>query len=344
MLAKQSAPFSEDPFTDLFCRDYLQNHVTLQKLQEKVQVELGISPWQPLGKLLIIVSENDILGNLLALFSGYLTGNRMIIKARVSTNLLQSVKDKLALTDDELTLMDWKGGAQDDEALLKDLDGLLLAGSLPLIQHFRKITPHPIRLIEFGPKLSAIAICGEITDPQSVFIEKIIQDVTLFSQRVCSAPRFILVESNNLANKLMADIDQRLATMSPLDDETKLVQSYRYQELLLLSRVTQSDTAVAYSDQSGWGATLSHEINPKLWFTHGFHIIEGDVNQHLQTANKLWRRQLQTLGIAGHPPQNPQGFTRLCPIGKMHYRPLTAPHDGFFELSSLVNFISKESV
>lgn len=341
-LAKSGLIFSEDKQTDQFCRGYLTHHLNRSALQAKVAKELKDKHYLPLGRLLFIISENDVLGTTLGFLAAYITGNQMIVKARQSQPVLQFLKEQLALSDAQVLMQDWQGGEQDDQALLSTVDGVVLAGGEQLITHFRQRAPYPIRLIEFGPKLSAVAIGDELPVDIKGTAHKLAFEVSLFLQCVCTSPRFIMVESKQTATLLFQALNKLLPSLPVQDQNTRLVERSTFETLSLLQRVDASLQAVAFSEQTGWGITLAMQLNPDLWCGKGFNLIVGNTNSLLQEAQKKWPNRLQTLAVEGYKTFSAQLFTRFCPLGTMHYRPLTAPHDGFFELGALVSFISKE--
>lgn len=341
-LANSGLVFSEDEQTDQFCRHYLIHHLNLSALQAKVSQELEDKHYLPLGRLLFIISENDVLGTMLGFLAAYIMGNQMIIKARQSQPLLQFLKEHLVLNDTQVLIQDWQGGEQDQQALLSTIDGVVLAGGEQLITHFRQRTPYPIRLIEFGPKLSAVAIGDELPIDIEHTAQQLAFEVTLFLQRVCTSPRFIMVESEQTAELLFQALNKSLPSLPVQDQNTRLIGHSRFETLRLLQRVEPSLQTVVFSEQTGWGATLATQLNPELWCSKGFNLVAGNINGLLQKAKKKWPNRLQTLAVEGYKTFSPQSFSRFCSLGAMHYRPLIAPHDGFFELGALVTFISKE--
>lgn len=339
--------FSTDERTDAACRAYLKNAINEQALREKVTQELGPHDWRPLGRLLLIISENDVLGTALAFLGAFITGNQVLIKARTSLDILHFLKKQLRLDDDAVQIADWQGGMQDDEALLEQVDGVVLAGGADLITHFRRVSPPRVRLIEFGPKISAAAIGSHVKLSEIPRLATLLVDeVCLFLQQVCSAPRFILVESDEHAKALYAELCRFLSTLPRLPDDIRLAQAAKFAELQLMKKINgQIDASlmeIVFEPSNGWGITLCQGMNAALWFEKGFQLVVGSVDASLSSIARQWRGSLQTLGMAGCDDVRLQGFTRFCPLGAMHQRPLTAPHDGFFEFSSLVVFISKE--
>lgn len=317
-----------DARTLAFCRARLAE--VAAALPAKLASEIGARPHRPLGRVLVVVAEHDVMGTLAAVVAAHATGNRVRVKARATRSLLVALAEALAIEDCEI--LDWDSRVQDDAAVLDGVDGVLLAGGDELIRHYRRVTPPGVRLIELGPKLSCAAIGTGAGDLDGV-ADALVTDVTLFGQGVCSSPQWILADDEAIVPHLRA----RLARCPVLAEETRLLQHARGEALRLRARLGEA-IAVELDATTGWGITVSRSLDDRL--PKGFAIVLGIAGQLAELARRH-RRELQTLGVAGHVP-DAAGFTHVCPIGRMHQRSPLAPHDGFFELASLVTFTSRE--
>lgn len=333
--------FSDDPLTQAFCLERLTQWAYSDILEQKVANELADKCWRAPNKLLIVVSEKDPLGTLEALLAGYLIGSPIRIKARLSTQWLYLLRAYLGLSENECEILDWSSETQNNELVLSGVEAILLAGGDALIQHYRKVTPAQIKLIELGPKISAMAIWGDSLPDTSL----ILKEVCLFRQQVCSSPRFILIENENCAQQLYQRLSIALPSLPPLPETLKLQQMAQVHEYSLSRDLLNNEKPTCYDANSGWAITYQTQFAPQYWLNFGFQLIVGSVEHHLQLAQKQWFARLQTLGYHGSlSPISPQQycFTRYCPIGAMHSRPMTATHDGFFMLATLVFFINQE--
>lgn len=336
-LAKGQFRLAKDPETQAFCCAYL-TELSYNALLTKVEHELGKSCWRPLGRVLIVVSEKDVIGSLLAVLAAFITGNQILVKARHSQPLLYWCKAQLQLTDEQLSILDWQSEDTVNEPDLASFNALLLAGSLALMQYYRHRLSYPARLIEYGPKISA-AVLMQIN---SQIIQQLMQVVSVFSQQVCSSPQFIVVDEAISLDELLAALTPELVKRHPLAAESKLVQASHYQQLQLLQRCDARLISSAFSPETGWGISVSRGLAPDLWFKQGLNICLGPATTLLDQAAQRWGDSLQTLGVVGNLNWQPSAFFRLCPLAQMHHRPLTAAHDGFFELAALVNFYQDE--
>lgn len=333
--------FSDDPLTQAFCLERLTLWAYSDILEQKLTNELGDKCWRAPDKLLIVVSEKDPLGTLEALLAGYLIGSPIRIKARLSTQWLYQLRAYLGLNENECEILDWSSENQNNEHILNGVEAILLAGGDALIQHYRKVTPAQIKLIELGPKISAMAILGSSLPDISL----ILKDVCLFRQQVCSSPRFILLENEDCAQQLYQQLSIALPSLPPLPKALKLQQMAQAHEYSLSRDLLNNEKTTRYDANSGWAITYQTQFAPQYWLNFGFQLIVGSVEHYLQLAQKQWFARLQTLGYHGSllsiSPQH-YCFTRYCPIGSMHSRPMTATHDGFFMLATLVFFINQE--
>ncbi|MCD1125719.1 acyl-CoA synthetase [Jinshanibacter sp. LJY008] len=331
--------FSSDPATQQFCLSRLHLWCSTDLPEQKIERELGERNWRPPERLLLVISEKDPLGTLEGFLATYLIGSSMRIKARNSRVWLESLRQALGLSSDECQISDWQSHQQSDEQLLQGIDTVLLAGGEALIHHYRKITPAHIRLIELGPKISGMAILGHQLPP----VDKILTDVCLFLQQVCSSPRFILLDDEQAAEQLYQQLQHVLDRLPRLAEEERITQLAKARELAMYQTLVPDWGKINYSESSGWGVTLSRHFTPELWLSKGFQLILSPVDISLSNVESRWPGRLQTLGYWGDISNFQYGgFTRYCSIGRMHDRSLLAPHDGFFILQSLVSFIDKD--
>lgn len=323
-----------DPAALAFCRRKLRQLAAPGLLREKLEREIT-GPWQPLGRVLLVISEHDVLGTVAGAVAACATGNRLRVKARTTRPLLEDLCRALELGRDDCEICDWDSRDQDDAAVLDGIDAVLLAGSDALIRHYRAVAPPGVRLIEYGPKIGVAAIGGEVDDPAAL-AAALASDVTLFAQGVCSSPQLIFVEDEAAARALR---DRLLdLPLPPLPDTARLLQLVRLRELELLARLGEPIVA-GVAPRSGWGVTIARDPAHRL--PRGFAFVVGPLADQLGAFARDHRRHLQTLGTWGRVPEL-DGFTHRCRIGRMHDRPPLAPHDGMLELAPLVRLVSRD--
>lgn len=329
--ATRKLQFSADPATQSFCQLRLQWLTDSNALEHQAEKELGQTPWMAPEQVLIIDDGCNPLSALNTFLAASLTGSRVRIKARHHREWLVTLCRHL---DPDNTRYDVVCPGLSDTALLSGTDTVIPAGNDALIRHWRAVTPPHIRLIESAPKISAMTICGaDLPAP-----ELILWDTCLFSQQVNSSPRFILLDSPMIAERLCLSLTQLLDELPRLPESVRLLQMAKTKELTLRHILTPTLKPAAYSPCSGWGITLQRTFDPDRFLPYGFNLITGDTEENLKQAAKHWPGQLETLSYHGRTDPaaiKASRFTRYCAAGQMHNHPLC--------LSSTVTFITDES-
>ena len=330
-----------DPATEALCRRKLGAWAAPGVLAAKLARELP-APWEPLGRLLLVISEHDVVGTLAGVVAGVLTGNQVRVKARATAPLVRSLVAALALPASACEVLDWHSSVQDDAAVLADIDGVLIAGDDATLRHYRKAAQPGVRLIEFGHRVGIAAVAGPVAgqDELERLAQALCHDATVFGGSVCSTPQWVLVERPEVAERLYAALCARLAQLPPLPSGERWPNLVRARELALLSRLG-TPVAAECSPASGWGVTLGDRLDPARRLPRGIALVAGPLPGQFEALARAHRHQRQTLGTWGPVPEAP-GYTHRCPIGRMHERLPGTPHDGFFELAALVRFTSRE--
>jgi hypothetical protein len=219
-------PGTLDPATRAHCRRKLEALCDPALLSRKVELELGGRAWEPVGRVLVVVSENDVLGTVAGFLAAVLTGNRARLKARHTRPLLDGLKRAFELDDHACEILDWSGAGQDDAAVLDGIDAVLLAGGGDLVRRYRAAAAPGVRLVEFGPKVSCAAVWdAPARDRERADLaDALAADVALFSQRVCSSPQFVLLEDADAARELRSELRARLAGLPPLPEDDRAIQ------------------------------------------------------------------------------------------------------------------------
>lgn len=331
-----------DAHTAAFCRRRVSALADEAVLQAKLHGDLGgasARAWRPLGHVLAVVTEEDHLGVVAAMVAAALTGNSLTLKARRHLTVLHQLRDALGWTDAQCRIADWDSLGQDDESLLKGAQGVLLAGGEALIRHYRRVTHPGVRLIEYGPRSSAALVQSWPADPheQSTLVSALVHDTVLFGQAVCSSPQWVLVPDVAVAQALLQALQPQLDALPPLAEGERLLQWRTVQELTLMQGLN-AGIQVAWSAHSGWAAAIT-ELADADRLPRGFRLIVGDMACLTQQDNMP-----QTLGVwpdAASVRADAHAF-HCCTLGRMHERPLLAPHDGQFELAQWVNFVSHD--
>lgn len=332
-----------DAATAAFCRQRIVALADPSVLAAKLRNDLGDPAqraWRPLGHVLAVVTEEDHLGVIAAMVAAALTGNRLTLKARHNLAALHGLREALGWGEAECRIADWPSHAQDDAQLLQGVQGIVLAGGEALIRHYRSVARPGVRLIEYGPRLSAALLTHwpASMDGQARCVAALVRDTALFRQAVCSAPQWVVVPDADAARQLFDALAAQLDAMPPLPEADRLMNWRVAQEMTLAQRLGAQAQA-AWSVQSGWAVSLTGW--DMAWrLPRGFRVLVGGLDRlaGLEPA-------LQTLGVwpdAASVRPHSTAF-HCCTLGRMHERPLLAPHDGQWELAQWVNFVSADA-
>jgi hypothetical protein len=332
-----------DAATAAFCRQRIAALAEPAVLAAKLRHDLGDplqSAWRPLGHVLAVVTEEDHLGVIATMVAAALTGNRLTLKARHNLAALLSLREALGWGEAECRIDDWPSQTQDDAHLLQGVQGIVLAGSEALIRHYRSAARPGVRLIEYGPRISAALLTHwpASAEAQARCVAALVHDTGLFMQGVCSAPQWVLVPDADAAQQLFDALAARLDAMPPLPEADRLMNWRVAQEMTLEQRLG-APSQVAWCAQSGWGVSLTDWDMAWRW-PRGFRVLVGGLERLEGLAPAL-----QTLGVwpdAANVRPHSSAF-HCCTLGRMHERPLLAPHDGQWELAQWVNFVSSDA-
>ncbi|EMQ4857980.1 hypothetical protein RN616_02990 [Morganella morganii] len=311
--------FSADPATHSFCRMRLQWLADSRAIDTAAEHALSGTSGYTAEQVLIIDEGDNPLTTAELIIAAYITGTALRIKTRNHCDWLNMLCGQPGT--DSVTC-EFAGPEQHDTALLHSADTVVVTGSNALIRHWRKITPPPVRLIENGPKISAMIICG--TDLPAP--ELILWDTCLFLREVNDSPRFILLDSPMMAERLYSSLSQVLNELPCLPQHTRLHQMVKARELSLRHVLAPDLRPPVYSTASGWGLTLRRTFEPAHWLPYGFNLITGDPAEHLKMAARYRPGQLQTLGCYGRQdllPLRASRFSRHCDCGQMHNPPFS---------------------
>jgi hypothetical protein len=328
-----------DALTQTFCRTRLTTLGQAPLLQAKLHADVGHGDWRPLGRVLALVSENDHLGMVAAVVAAALTGNQITIKTQQPLGILEALRKALDWTPDDCRLLRWHSPTQDDAQVLAGIDAVLMAGSEALIRHYRRVADASVRLIEYGPRLSAAWVQSwpAQAGAQADCVRALLHDTAVFAQNVCSSPQLVLVPDQATGLAVWEALAAELSTLAPLPEALRLAQLGACQTLRLAARLNP-DIRLACDTNTGWAVSLTPWDS--VWtLTRGLRLVVGDL-----AALDRHCPGLQTLGVwpdAAYARWHSRAF-HCCALGRMHQRTLLAPHDGQRELVQWVQLLSCE--
>lgn len=341
-LAQLDAPNKQ---TKAFYATMLDNLSDPNLLEEKVTKELQAKPYQPLGTILVIVSEGYALAPLLSIIGLLLTFNQGVVKVHHTKAVVEDFLAQLGDLTDGIVIDEWHGSETWQHFDIHQFDAALLAGGEPLLQQFRQQTPITMRLIEFGPKISVVVLGSKVLDYTEITTQ-LIDEYILFEQGVCSSPRFIFIESKEDAKRLYHILIDQCHRFTKLNQTKRLEQFSKAQLLKVNSKSFSGLVQWTFDATTGWIIEHFNDHLPPIASVGNVTLVSGSIKYHLKTIEQQYRGRLQVLGYAPNLDSMLYPyitkFTRICPLGKMHQRGFSASHDGMFELATLVNFMDWE--
>ncbi len=235
---------------------------------------------------------------------------------------------------------------------LDEAEAVIVFGDDDTIAHFRKLVRPDQIFVPHGHRISFAVI---FDDPLYESPRLAARDVSLYDQQGCLSPHVIYVNENgsidakNYAERLsyaMADFN-RHTPRRKLDAAsaamiTNIRTSYQFRAANNHGvRIWQS------KDSTDW--TVIYEEDPMFTVSCLNRVVfVKPLPASLAPALFPVRRNLSAVGIHPATAQNGrllaryQGISRICPLGRMQYPPVTWHQDGGQNLAPLVRWIDME--
>lgn len=336
----------------------LLGNVTAEGLLELVRVELGheeiLDGFRPYGEifsraralspLVHIVSGNTPHAALQSLTRGVLLGARNRIKI-----------PSAGLPEVEAFLKELPGELQDlveasptlPDHWLAEAGAVIVFGSDETIAHFRKLV-RPSVPYEAHPHRVSVALVFQ--DPHYTSVAAAAADVSRFAQKGCLSPHDIYVAGD--ARLYAMRLAEEMAKYEA-EDPRGPVDSYEGAEILNVRANyrfrSASDMRVQLWESEGSTAwTVIYEDDP--WFAASclnrvvyVKPLPGNLEDALGPA-KPW---LAAVGIYPAEPKHAERAalltpSRICPLGRMQYPPVSWHQEGKQNLASLARWVDFE--
>jgi phenylacetate-CoA ligase len=329
----------------------------------RYETQTGLS-WQPLGLMLHVLAGNVFLGGPGSWLEGLISKNANILKMSSGEKIfmplflksLQEV-DADGVISKSVALIDFPSSADAIiQSLKSSVDGIVVWGGEQAVKAYRKDLSLHTRLIAFGPKLSFSVITEKGISEKSVseIAERIALDVSIWDQNACTAPQMIYLQNKSLINPLAEAIGKALAVKvktlpaGPADLDTAVeIRKLRTVNEIAMARgqgyIAASeknlDYTVVVDSQMAITPSPLHRTIRIVPFTDFSDVI---------TEMKSLKGFLQTVGVqadiseqmAIHHQLAKAGATRIVDLGSMAGGEIDDPHDGQYDLSQFVHFIT----
>ncbi|MBF0500744.1 MAG: hypothetical protein HQM09_11470 [Candidatus Riflebacteria bacterium] len=323
---------------------------------------------RPRAPIIHLAAGNVFVGAVDSLVAGIITKNVNILKmSHIDTlfpvlfleSLRRSDPDNIIWTRQALT--SWKGGDAAVEApLLKSDLTILFWGGQEALASVKSHIGEKTRLIENGPRYSfAITELSALTpEPDSVAVRGLALDLSRWDQQACSSPHVVYVigKDDEPVYRLMRRLSTELTALAEELPRGELsfdekVEIRRLRELSTMGQAFGEATLIC---PENFDYTLVFErtplfrvscLNRTLFFKRVANIEEliaqiVPISAFLQTVGLNVSNETRPIIERGLLEA---GVRRLTDWGGMSEGRDGAPHEGSFLLSSLVEWVDRES-
>lgn len=248
------------------------------------------------------------------------------------------------------------------EAALRHARAITVYGSDATVSGVRAVAPPVARLIEYHHRVAVVVVGRDGLEPDRLpgVVEAVARSVSVFEQRGCVCPHWVVVESGGTVDpegfgsmlaEAMARVAEEWPTGSLEPAESGALQQLRgVSEMQVAShggRIWHGGTAapwtVVYEPEGREGPpTLARGVRIRPW------TDLTDMNRILAPFGP----HLQTVGVAGLGDRRASvanelarlGATRIVDPGAMAFPPAWWLHDGRRPLDQLVRWVELEGV
>jgi len=318
--------------------------------------------------LVHIAAGNIPNPTLLSIVLGLLTRSAQFVKCARGTALLPRLfahsiyefDPKLATC---LEIAEWRGGhAALEEALFSEADCVTATGGDEALTAIRSKLPARVRFLGYGHRVSFGYVASEVLTPLYVkkIIARAVDDVVAWDQLGCLSPHVFYVQSGGalspvqFAEQLAAELTRReeIEPRGNLSTEAAATIASR-RAIYEVRAVHTTETHLWQSHNStAWTVVCEADARFPISCLHRFIYVKParDLVEVMQSADAV-RGRVSTVGVAVPEHRASEltaqlarwGVTRVCPLGRMQYPPLTWRHDGRPALADLVTWTDFES-
>jgi phenylacetate-coenzyme A ligase PaaK-like adenylate-forming protein/acyl-CoA reductase-like NAD-dependent aldehyde dehydrogenase len=318
---------------------------------------------EPLGVVTHVSAGNVFVGGVDSLIQGLVSKNVNIMKMSTVDPVFpvlfaKSLRDHdtTGLLHKAMALVNWKGGTESIENILKqECDAIVAYGGADTIRSYRKNLGLHCKLIEYGPKYSFVMVDEEEARKKGIeeTARLIARDVIMWEQSACSSPHTVYVEGEDFARRMMREIGMALEHWADeipqgtvYDDEA--VEITKVREMAKVNKAFGKDDYYFCKNNLG---TVVYQSSPEFQIScHNRTIfvkpvasledvveIVAPMGQYIQTVSILADEE-RAKKLAGELALI--GADRFVEIGRMAVRKHGTPHDGSKGIAELVRWVS----
>lgn len=332
--------------------------ITAASLLALVAAELGhagcLDDFVPVGEhlsravapdfILHIISRNTPAAALQTLMRGVLLGSHNLCKLPTG-GLSELTEFRDALPPELAAKVEFSEELPDE--WMKKADAVIVFGRDEVIADLRRQTRPHQTFIAHGHKLSFGIV---FDDSRLESCADAARDASLFDQKGCLSPLIFYVKGDSriYATRLAIEME-RFNIQNPRGplppNEANSIRAARED---LQFRMAEGEPIQLWGSSGSTSWTVAFDGSPEFPQSPlNRFIFVKPLRADFEETMRKFRPHLSTAGIFPATLENARqaaawGFTRVCPIGRMQFPPVTWHHDGQFVLAPLVRWVDAE--
>ena len=310
----------------------------------------------PRGRVLHVLAGNVPGVEIISLARGLMTKNANILKmARgnpvTPISLVQSFAD--VDPDHPITrstsVLYWERGSEIEKDLYRNVQTACVWGGFDAVQAAWKHARPGLEILDYGPKRSMAFIGSSTMESETQMIAAAVglaADTVVHDQQACHSPQVVFVDGNakTFAKALGSALDEAGKAIprgsDSIDRQAQLGHMRNMAELLGEEVFHPGSTAWTLIVTRDFSRTPSNPLGRTLWIipVNGLGEAIARVDRYTmvfgfsdRTDLETCRDQLAVLGV-----------DRLTILGRMGLLPAGTPHEGRYDLTRLVKFVSAD--
>jgi long-chain-fatty-acyl-CoA reductase len=312
----------------------------------------------PQGRVLHILAGNFPGVGIVSLTRGLLTKNTNILKL-ASGEPISITYLALSLIDVDpnhpitktTSVVYWEHDSDAENKAFEIADAICAWGGYESVYSARKKSRPRQPILEYGPKRSMHFIDKESIEDDTKLKEitaRAAHDIALHDQQACHSPQVAFVEKHaekfcEALAKSLSEEGKNLPKGYVSIDEHARISHVRSMSLFRGDKVYRPDstewTIILTND---FGRTTEHPLSRTLYV-----IQVNDLKEAVKFADPL----TMVIGFSSSKRIEElrdelalRGVDRITEVGRMGYFPVGFPHEGRFDLSNLVRWVSRDIV
>lgn len=261
-----------------------------------------------------------------------------------------------------LELAEWPGGSADlENVLFSEADCVTATGTDETLAAIRSRLPLSVRFLGYGHRVSFGFVAGKMLSSSRApgIAAQVADDVVAWNQLGCLSPHVIYVQPggevapDKFAEMLADELEGREQLEPRGDLPAAHAATIASRRSIYEVRAAHSPETLMWHSKESTAWTVVFEADPRFQISclNRFVYVKPvkDMTELLQHIDVV-RGKVSTVGLAATEGQMEElvlqlarwGVTRICPLGRMQYPPLTWRHDGRPALGDLVTWTDYE--